>query len=250
MVSRTIALAAILALAPTLALAQPVPPPGTLTPAPTPPAPVTTTTGAPPVLVPAEPALSAPAAPPAASEPAPSPPAPEASPAPSPSPAPEPPSAAPATPTMPAAAPPMAAVAAPSATPTPPANAAPAAKPAQAFDAKPFLLAMLNLKREALTCDPYMNTSPAARTEAIDQFFAGLKQSMPTNLVDSKTKASLDRFVKQQAASICSVRLRHAFADYGQQATLYAKGKPANWPAPPVIPQPLWCSQPDCSDVN
>jgi hypothetical protein len=109
---------------------------------------------------------------------------------------------------------------------------------------------MVNVRREALTCEPYVANSPAARTQGVEAFFAGLQKPLPEDLVNAKTKASLDRFVKQQAASICRVRLSHAFADYYRAASVYQQGKPAGWPAPPDIQQAAWCSQPDCSDIN
>ena len=121
---------------------------------------------------------------------------------------------------------------------------------AVSFNAKPFLTAMIRLKQAADTCDPYVNNGPMERVAGIDAFFASLHQALPATMVDAKTRATLDRFVKQQAASICKVMLDRGFETYEKQASLYQSDKPKEWPAAPnLLPAP-WCATGSCTDIQ
>jgi hypothetical protein len=121
---------------------------------------------------------------------------------------------------------------------------------APSIDAKPFLQSMIRLKQAADTCDPYVNNGPAQRVSGIDAFFASLHQALPANMVDEKTRASLDRFIKQQAASICKVMLDKDFETYEKQAALYESSKPKQWPDAPKLQPAPWCATPNCLDIN
>ena len=129
-------------------------------------------------------------------------------------------------------------------------QAAPATAGTESFNAKPFLEAMISLKQAADTCDSYVNNNPAQRVAGIDAFFSDLHQSLPAELIDKKTAATLDRFIKQQAASICKVMLDRGFETYEKQASLYQSDKPKEWPAAPnLLPAP-WCATGSCTDIQ
>ena len=109
---------------------------------------------------------------------------------------------------------------------------------------------MVDLKRSAETCDAYVNNSPSQRVMPIDAFFDGLKQPLPPDLVDARTRSTLQRFVRQQAAAICKSKLNRAFAAFQVQAVAYDRHRPSGWPAAPLLQSSAWCAAADCSDVN
>jgi hypothetical protein len=121
---------------------------------------------------------------------------------------------------------------------------------APSVDAKPFLQAMIRLKQAADTCDPYVANGPAQRVAGIDSFFASLHQPLPASMVDEKTSASLGRFIKPQAASICKVMLDKDFESYEKQAALYEAKKPEQWPDAPKLEPAPWCATPNCLDIE
>lgn len=121
---------------------------------------------------------------------------------------------------------------------------------APSIDAKPFLQSMIRLKQAADTCDPYVNNGPAQRVAGIDAFFASLHQPLPANMVDEKSRASLGRFIKPQAASICKVMLDKDFEAYEKQAALYEVKKPEQWPDAPKLEPAPWCAKPNCLDIE
>ncbi|ODT70849.1 MAG: hypothetical protein ABS75_10530 [Pelagibacterium sp. SCN 63-23] len=119
------------------------------------------------------------------------------------------------------------------------------AQDAAEYDPSPFLTALIGLRAAALTCDPFVNNSPAGRTETIPAFFGELNQTLP-DLVDAETQSSLNRFIGSQAASLCRDKLDTAFAAYGAQAQIYLQSKPSDWPEPPNITRGAWCSSENC----
>lgn len=113
------------------------------------------------------------------------------------------------------------------------------------YDPAPFLSAMVALRTAAVTCEPFVAASPAARTTAIPAFFRTLNQDLP-DLVDGETQKSLSIFVGAQAAQLCRDKLDAAYAAYDAQATIYLQSKPADWPDPPEISTAPWCSSEYC----
>lgn len=114
-----------------------------------------------------------------------------------------------------------------------------------AYDPSPFLASMVSLRTAAVTCDPFVAGSPAARTDPIPEFFKTLNQELP-DLVDGETQASLNKFVPSQAAVLCREKLDAAYAGYQQQANTYVASKPEDWPDPPAVSNAPWCSSENC----
>lgn len=119
------------------------------------------------------------------------------------------------------------------------------AQDAPEYDPSDFLSSLISLRSAAVTCDPFVASSPAARTETVTAFFGELNQTLP-DLVDTETQASLNKFVASQAASLCRDKLDAAFAAYGAQAAHYVNSKPGEWPDPPEITRGAWCSSENC----
>ena len=137
--------------------------------------------------------------------------------------------------------------------PVDPAAEAPAeqavAEPAEApaFDAEPFLNSMVSLRGASLTCDPFVGGNPAQRTQGIVGYFDALGQDLP-DLADTETQASLNRFIRSQAAMLCQSMLESAFIRYHAAATEYEASRPPEWPAAPAAEPGPWCGQPYCLD--
>lgn len=116
------------------------------------------------------------------------------------------------------------------------------------FDPTPFLESMVNLRRTAVTCDPFVANQPAERTAQIEGFFQVLEQALP-NMVDTATRDSLSQFVGNQAAQLCRDMLNEAFDAYRVQAIDYQESKPEAWPAAPSVSKAQWCTQEYCLDM-
>lgn len=113
------------------------------------------------------------------------------------------------------------------------------------YDPSPFLSSMVALRAVAVTCDPFVANDPAVRTEAVVKFFVDLNQTLP-DLVDTKTQASLNRFVASQAAVLCRDKLDASFLEYSVELERYSNKKPSDWPDPPNIVKMPWCSSENC----
>jgi hypothetical protein len=104
---------------------------------------------------------------------------------------------------------------------------------------------MIALRASAVTCDPFVANSPAARTEGVVAFFAAISQELPS-LVDVETQRSLNRFIPSQAASLCRDRLEASFDLYDVELNTYNNSKPDEWPDAPEISRAQWCSSANC----
>jgi len=118
---------------------------------------------------------------------------------------------------------------------------------APAFDAEPFLNSMISLRGASLTCDPFVGGNPVQRTQGIVGYFDALGQDLP-ELTDTVTQASLNRFIRSQAAMLCQSMLESAFARYHAAATEYEANRPQEWPAAPAADPGPWCAQLYCLD--
>lgn len=125
------------------------------------------------------------------------------------------------------------------------------AQPAESgsYQATAFLEAMVALRRQALTCAPFLNGNPDAATLPIVQYFSDLGQDLP-NLADDVTMASLSRFILPQAATICRDKLTGAYHAYLAQAATYMANKPDEYPVAPEIKFAPFCVAADCSTVR
>jgi hypothetical protein len=113
------------------------------------------------------------------------------------------------------------------------------------YNPEPFLNSMVLLRSTAMTCDPFVANSPAARTDSIVEFFAQLDQQLP-DLAHAETQSSLNRFIGSQAAAICRDRLDASFDGFAVELASYVQHKPEAWPAPPSIARASWCSSENC----
>ena len=116
------------------------------------------------------------------------------------------------------------------------------------YDAQPFLSAMLHLRSTALDCDGFVDGGPAQRTASIDDYLTKLGMG-DRKLVNETTRASLNKFIRSQAASICKDKLDIAYDDYEAAAKDYLASKPKNWPNPPSVSKTQWCANAHCTDL-
>lgn len=133
--------------------------------------------------------------------------------------------------------------------PLPPAES-PAVQPTQpAFDPKPFLAAMVQYRRTAITCAPALGSDPVEDSRSIDEYLIALGQT-PPNLVIPGLKYTLSQFIRAQGASICQDKLRSAYAQYSVRARDYTARKPEVWPAAPIVSAGPWCSSIACNELR
>lgn len=120
---------------------------------------------------------------------------------------------------------------------------------AQDFNPTPFIQSMVEVRRMANTCEPFMNGSPVQASLSIDMFLETLGQP-PVTLVDSPTRNSLSRFIRQHAASLCVDKLNQVLLAYNREASRYESGRPEEWPPAPGVLWPTWCADPNCGEMR
>lgn len=124
-----------------------------------------------------------------------------------------------------------------------------AAQETQGYDPLPFLAAMINYRRTALTCAQVLGAAPVQDSASIASYLQALGQEPPTSLVPD-----LDRTVKlvirSQGAAICQDRLRQAYARYYNAARIYEADRPAEWPPAPIVSPGPWCQTAACTEFR
>jgi len=123
------------------------------------------------------------------------------------------------------------------------------AQAAKTYDPKPFLAAMIQYRRTALTCASVLGQEPVADSQSIDDYLIALGQTPPSSELP-KLSNTVSTLIRAQAASICQDKLRVARVRYTGAAKDYQENKPEVWPDAPQVSDGPWCKTVACSELR